>query len=44
MIIQDSFIKVTYKKHSGIYVNSYSLGVSLILFEIKYDLTPDFSK
>ena len=25
-------------------VNSHSLRVSLALFEIKYDLTPDFSK
>ena len=24
--------------------NSHSLGVSLTLFEIKYDLTPDFSE
>ena len=30
--------------HYNIPANSQSLGVSLPLFEIKYDLTPDFSK
>ena len=35
-----------YRFHSviGIPANAHSLGVSLTLFEIRCDLTPDFSK
>ena len=35
----------THSPHErSIPANSHSLGVSLTLFEIEYDLTPDFSK
>ena len=37
-------MKQTFQEYIPVPANSHSLGVSLTLFEIKYDFTPDFSK
>ena len=44
LVLTRIFTPQTLYAVTAIPVNSHSLGVSLTLFEIQYDLTPDFTK